>query len=539
MQILDSQTTSVIVFTSQAEITRTASIELEQGEHTLIFDKLPQEITQKSIQVSGLGNATLSNVKFKTVHYQDIPDKNHQTLSDEKQQIEDQLQTLDDKIDLLNKEKKMLEGIASKITTPTEESQTELNPEKWLQMLDFYTQKLQTITQQVREIEKEKRAFENQGKKIAQDLQKLHNPQSKTRNQVEVIVEMHEKGELTLTLSYRIVSAGWKPYYDLRVSTETKKMNITYHAIIQQSTGEDWKDVSLKLSTAQPNVSGQQPEMNPWRIDIFKPVFYDNESSFGGFARNMMPAQSVAMEEQDAGVLSKLGTLEAMLDKPKMQTNTAIVETKSTSVSFNVAGKHHIKSDKTDHKVTILIEDFSAHLRYSAVPKLSPHAYLKAKVVNESEYPFLAGETNIFLDNNFVANAQMQAVAPTEEFWTFLGIDQAMKIEHKFLKKYEKKEGGVFTKKTKVLVFEYEMSVHNHKKTPQEIVVWNQLPISQNQSIKVQLLEPVYKEDTDHLKKNEYEYLEWFFKPKASEEIKIPFKFLVEFPFEASLEGLD
>ena len=106
------------------------------------------------------------------------------------------------------------------------------------------------------------------------------------------------------------------------------------------------------------------------------------------------------------------------------------------------------------------------------------------------------------------------------------------------MKKYEKKEGGVFSKKQKVLVYEYEIEITNHKASKEEIVVWDQLPISQNEAIKVNLLEPKYKEDTAQLKKNEYDYLEWFFDMEAGTKVNVPFKFSVEFPQDKQLEGL-
>lgn len=185
------------------------------------------------------------------------------------------------------------------------------------------------------------------------------------------------------------------------------------------------------------------------------------------------------------------------------------------------------------------MQEFPAHFRYSTIPKKSTYAYLKARVRNDSDYPLLAGESNIFLDNNFVSNAKLNTVAPTEEFWAFLGIDESIKVEYKRLKKYEKQEGGLLLKKMKIMVYEYQIKVKNHKKTQEEIVIWEQLPIPQNSTIKVNLIEPIYKENTETLMKNEFETLKWFYKPKPNEEIIILFKYSVEFPYESTVVGLE
>ena len=73
-----------------------------------------------------------------------------------------------------------------------------------------------------------------------------------------------------------------------------------------------------------------------------------------------------------------------------------------TSTSFEIVRKSTIKSDNIGHKVSIGVITFKPTLEYEAVPKLVPHAYLTAKVVNNSNYALLAGPAYVFLDNNFL-----------------------------------------------------------------------------------------------------------------------------------------
>ena len=78
----------------------------------------------------------------------------------------------------------------------------------------------------------------------------------------------------------------------------------------------------------------------------------------------------------------------------------------------------------------------------------------------------------------------------------------------------------------------------NNRKSEEEIVIWDQLPISGSEEIKVELIEPKWKENSSSLKKNEHEFLEWYYKLKAGESVKIPFKFAVEFPNGKNISGL-
>jgi uncharacterized protein (TIGR02231 family) len=538
MQTISSTITAVTVFTDRALVVRTAKVELDEGEHHLIFDQLPNTVDAKSVQVSGLGEAILSNVKFKKEFLPEIKETEFKTLEDYKLQLSDKLEDIENQTERLNKEKVLLEEIVKKITTPNEQvEQLDLNPEKWLKMMDFYRERLGNIDKLLTENERSNRKTKNEFDALVKQLKQLGGQKLKEKNQVEVVVQMKTKGELTLELSYVVNNASWYPVYDLRVDSTSKKVNITYHAVVKQTAGENWQDVSLKISTAKPQIGGRHPELTPWRLNIYQ---YTHATRAKGAAESNIAVQRYLRKEELEEIIpmTNIAPMSSGLAQPMMEKAKAIAETGATAVFFSIAGKHTIKNDGTEQKVTILTGDFQGHFRYSTVPKLSPYAYLKASIRNETPYPFLAGEANIFLDNNFVATSKIDTVAPSEEFWAFLGIDEGMKVEYKLVKKYEKQEGGLITKKTRVMIFEYQTKIKNHKTSQEEIVIWDQLPITENASIKVHLIEPIYKEDTETLKKNEFEALKWFYKPKPNEEITIPFKFSVEYPYEAEIEGL-
>ncbi len=324
---------------------------------------------------------------------------------------------------------------------------------------------------------------------------------------------------------------NWWPLYDLRVSTQEKKMNLTYNAVIRQNTSESWDNVAVALSTAQPGIGGKQPELSPWYVNFYEPRIIAAKKNVGRVAPVPAP-QMMSTAHYSAQLQPEEPVAGPIMEKP-----IAGVKANATSVIFEISGRNTIVSDNLPHKVTVLIQNFPAEFRYSTVPKLSSHAYLKTKVTNASNFPLLPGDTNIFLDNNFVANASLNQVALGEEFWTYLGADSAIKVERKFLRKH-KEQGDVFSKKTK-MVYEYVTEITNNKKTEEELVMWDQLPITSHQDIVVSLIEPQFDKDTPVLKKNELNYFEWLFKMKPGEKIKIPFVFTVEYPQDKQVTGLE
>ncbi len=526
---VESKITSVTVYSDRAQVTRSATTYLTKGEYKILFDELPQSIEQNSIQANGKGSAILRDVTFKTEQFAQITDEKRKSLSDKLQELQDNKNKLNDKTTQANDLKQVVRDILAKLTSTSEETENvELDPEKWIKMVEFYRSKQEVLDTEIRETEKSLRNLNLEMDKVRREIRELGQQAYKYKNIVEVLVDVQKDGNLTLDLSYIVYGPSWTPIYDLRVDSQEKKMHLTYKSNIFQTTGEDWNNVDLKLSTAKPNISAQPPELSPHYISIYHPQRARKERKMAKSRPSYSNQMSFAVEGMS--VEESLDELEDIVH------SASTVESGATSVVFDIDGSNTIKSDNEPHLVTITIQEFPAGFRYSTIPKHSQFAYLKAKVKNGSDYPFLPGDTNVFLDNNFVANSYIKAVAPTEEFWTFLGVDESIKVEYKFVKNFDE-TGGLFVEKNKK-IFEYLIKITNNKKTQEEIVVWDQLPISQNENIKVKLIEPAYKEDTDILKINEHKYIEWFFQPKPGEEIIIPFKYSVEYPIDTQIEGL-
>ena len=65
-------------------------------------------------------------------------------------------------------------------------------------------------------------------------------------------------------------SVTFTPHYTLRaVSSGTdSSLQIRYHARISNTSGEDWNDVSLAISTAQASETTVIPQMMRWTVDF-------------------------------------------------------------------------------------------------------------------------------------------------------------------------------------------------------------------------------------------------------------------------------
>ena len=83
-------------------------------------------------------------------------------------------------------------------------------------------------------------------------------------------------------------------------------------------------------------------------------------------------------------------------------------------------------------------------------------------------------------------------ISPDESFDVYLGVDPAIKIGRKLVNKFTDYT-GTFTKNVRVS-YEFSFTLENTKKTEQKISVQDQLPVSQNEKIVVEQVEPAEKE---------------------------------------------
>jgi len=536
MLIINSEIKSVTVYKDRAMIKRFGKINSIKGDFSFSFQNLPLRIEPNSIQVNGSNGLILKDIKFERNYIKENPESDKTNLILEKKNIEESINELTDKINQANKEKLFIDAIIKKITeSSTETCNTiELDTEKWMKMVIFYRTKIESIDKEIRETNKEIEKLNEKLKLINFSLRKFDNPENKINNCVTIKVEITEEGEKEIQLNYIVYGPSWYPIYDLRVNSETKKLNLEYNAFVLQNTEEKWEDVKLLLSTAQAQIIGNQPELQPWHINFYQPPLPASVSMSTNFKK-----KAVRKEEHSKELMDKVIYEEDEFCPPElegMSKNDAVVETGATSVLFNISGKTTILSTGEKYKVGIFIKEFNADFKYSSVPKLLPYSFLKTKVKNDSEYPLLSGESHIFLDGNFVANSNIQLVAPGEEFWTSLGVDEGVKIDYKLVKKYEKDE-GIFSKKRKV-IFEYKIEVTNNKKTEEEITIFDQIPISDNAEIIVELVEPKYKENTEEIKKDEFQKISWKYRLKSGENKIINLKYSIESPRDTIVSGL-
>jgi hypothetical protein len=280
---IDTKIDKAIVFLNGAQINRSGKTTVSSGTSEIVFKGISPYINKQSIQVKAEGNFTVLSVVHKLNFLQE------QTKQAELQKVEDQKEMLQDKIDL---QKDMIaiyeneENLLSKNQAIVSQNNG-LKTADLREAADFHRQRLMEIKLKETEINKAVKKLNEDMIKLSKQQDELSKQASTATSEVVVTVQSKEITNANFTLSYFVDKAGWYPTYDIRVTDISHPITMAYKANVYQSSGEDWKDVKLTLSTANPKQNGEKPNLQTWYLHYFTPQYYGLQTNNNTYNPNV------------------------------------------------------------------------------------------------------------------------------------------------------------------------------------------------------------------------------------------------------------
>ncbi|TFK87177.1 hypothetical protein K466DRAFT_663212 [Polyporus arcularius HHB13444] len=345
----------------------------------------------------------------------------------------------------------------------------------------------------------------------------LLNNDSKGETAGRVIATILAKRPCTVTfqLTYLVTGVSWQPYYDLHASTSegkpSSKLLLLYCAYITQSTGEDWTNAALTLSTANSQAlrNLSVPVIDPLQVTPARSAPQirnmqpprrssdDNLSVCRAVKAPPLPSGSVSrtrqgvarfpqnLEEDDFDVVE--GGVDYDISGPPTSVNRSPL-----SLAYRVDGLVTLPSDGVAHKVSIAALDFSAELKYVCVPRKSTSAFIQGTVKNTSEYELLAGPVSVFMDEGFVTKTFFNLIGVDESFDCVFGIDSALRVTYTRKSQTEHEPARSFAEPTKTTTRTITTTVTNgHAFDISALIIRDSIPLgNEDANIKVMLRKP-------------------------------------------------
>ena len=458
------------VFLSGAQVHRAASLDLKAGENVVTLGGLTQYLDGKSVQVEGNEAYMIKSVKHQINYLEDV--SMAPTIQQKLDSIEDLQFTLSMRIameNVYNEEKSMVVANRS-----VKGSDAVLLAEDIEEVADLFRKRLQDIEYKLLELREEKKGIQKDITRIQNHLNQLNVNKSKVNSEILVTVIASKAIKAKMELNYIVGQAGWSPLYDIRAEDTKGPIELRYKANVWQSSGNDWNGVKLNLSTGNPTVGGQAPNLGPWWLNVYEP---ESDRYRGGRTKNKSQ-QQLAYAEQG------LYELEMMDEDPAMGDFVTI--SSNISTEFKIAFPYDVPSDGQLHEVETQRITLNAGYEHKAIPKLDKDAFLIANVTDWQEHNLLPGESQIYFQGTFVGKAWIDPAIAEDTLQLSLGRDKGVVINREKIIEMCKtvKVGG--KKRTEK---GYRISVQNNKQQAITLNLLDQLPLTKDGDVEVEVID--------------------------------------------------
>jgi len=480
-----SRIDKVTVFPQGAEVTRIVEARIGKGEHSLIFDGLPAELSTETLRVEGVGGERfeIGSVDSKIVfNTSDALDETRKRIEKDIENLSDERAALDQAIGDAEYQKTLMQQLASATLTqkPQEGATRILDAEGLSGVLDLVGTRLSSLGKDILEARSRQREIdrltENLNKKLA-DLA----PREDQRMRVSVHLNAPAEAEGTFRLSYRVANAGWQPIYDARLGEMGKdgkaRIELVRRADVLQWTTESWDNVALTLSTARPMGATAAPDLAPMAIEGFVEGRRENYTARG--VGNVTPGAAIMAQEAPAAA-----PMDA--DVSRAVQKQAHVEIAGFQALYGIDGRVTVDNTNTAKKVRISTDEIDAKLSAQAAPKLDPNAYLTAAFTLSGETPLLPGPVMLYRDGVFMGQGALPMLSPGEETKLGFGADDLIKVKRIEVKRRTAEEGLLTTSNVDERAF--DITVKNLHQAAIPVTILDQMPYSTDQKITVETL---------------------------------------------------
>ena len=529
--------TTVTVFRIGAEMTHVAKADLVKGNNELVIENISNAVDVNSIQVNCSGSVTVMGIEFGTDYLRleaktplmKILEDSIEAVNTNREKIRTNISVINDLLAVL-KANKEIKG-----------TQNGLSVAELMKLMEYYKTKSLELQSELAMLQQKEKKMTELTNRLNQQLAEEQKKNTKATGRLILQLNNSIGGKYDFTISYITRSAYWTPFYDVRADDIRSPLKLIYRAKIFQTTGIDWKQVKLSLSTSTPAQTGNAPVFNAWFLSYINPVNYYNKSlalqnSIGGLSTSLdevvVTGYSAKKELKIRGTNSVSGNNEPLyivngnemtsaefskinanaikkMDVLKDAATTAMygargmngvilvtlkdglddyitVSDNELDVTFDIELPYDVPTNGKAQTAILKQTEVPANYKFYAVPKLDKEVFLLAEIADWEKLNLLPGEANIIFEGTYIGKSFINPSSIQDTLNLTLGRDKRVIVKREKLVDFSSIK---FLGSNKRQVFTYEITVKNNKKEAIDILVKDQYPISQDKDVIVELLE--------------------------------------------------
>lgn len=503
----------VTVYRGQALVTRHISATLDAGDQEVVVPNLPEHVLPTSLYALPEGALTVREVRYRTRALTENPREEVQKLDDEITAAQTTQRRIASDTAVLTAQAQYLDRL-SNFVTPTanlELSKGLLNAEVLTKTSDYLFTQQSDLARKQLALDEELLHVQKQLEVLQSRRKELTTVTANTQREAVIFVTQDAAGPANMTLSYLVDGANWTPAYSAYLKGDRSKLELTYHAVVTQTSGEDWQNVKLTLSTAHPLMTAETPVISPMvvalastgatpsytdarqfltaRNDIDRQIkdgagnatnFTENET----LQRNLLAARAQNLE------------LAAGDEAVKALSKEPVGGADAVAVTYTLPGRVSLASRADTQLFRIAVLKLDAHFYYTVAPLITDFVYQAVEVRNGNTMPLLSGPYAAYLDDQFAGRGNIKLVAAGQPFVIGFGTETQLRASRELVDKATEIRGG-----NKQVTYTYRVRLSNFMDHPARVRVWDRYPQSMDANVVIKLLkaEPETSHDEFYL----------------------------------------
>lgn len=504
---VDAENQHITVFLNRAQIDARIKTTVQAGTSKMIIGNVATTADPNSIQVGGKGDVVIMGVKFKQNY---LGNKNRSVLEDSLKMVKSELEVVDVLVKVADNERNML--MANSNIKNEKDGAT---PEDLKEMMDFFRTKLTEIGTRQMQLVRQSKDLQEKINRFQQQLDSQGANLNQPAGEIELTLQAKAYSSVELNLTYIANNAGWLPVYDIRAKDLKSNIDLAYRANVYQSTGIDWKNVKLTLSTANPAEGGTKPELFAQYLSVFEPVVMQSKN-----IRMMKSENAPQAMAMDAVPLNEVATSASFVNTVQ----------KTLAINFDISIPYSVPSGGIAELVDIQNHSLSSSYKYYSVPKFDKDAFLTAIITDWEKYNLLPGTANVYFEGTFVGTTDIANGEAKDSLLISMGRDKKIISKRETIEEFKsRKNMGSNIRES----FGYRITLRNTKNEPISIVMEDQLPISQDSRIEVELEDAIGADFNRETGK-----LTWKLTLQPLENKEILLKYNVKYPKGKNIQGL-
>ena len=494
--------TRVVLYPGSATVERSAPV--AAGQSRVELTGLPANFDVRTLRVEAD-----PGIRIGEVAVQDIARAG--ALSGREGELEARIQALKDEKAVLEVEVKTAELVRDFLvsfgTRPTTEADKAqplvIDPKTISSVIEAMRRGGADAYGAIQRVEVRKRVLDKQIAALERDLARLRSGARDART-LAISLTAARAGEVRA--SYQVANAGWRPAYRAALDSAASRVELERLAMVTQRTGEDWRGVSLRLSTGQPRAASIVDPAT-WQLVIRPPV----------------AARSDA--------ISSLATKAAAPMVPAEARAVAEFQTEYTT-EFEVPGKVDLAADGRQVSVALTSQSIPVKQRIRVVPRRDTAAMVTAEA-ERPEGVWIPGDVQLYRDGSYIGSTFWNAQAKDALVLPF-GRDDRVQVTVNRVKNRSGSAGFVGRRAERQVTDLY--TVTSRHKAAVELLVLEAAPVAVSDQISVEaLFEPKPKTENWEERRG---VTAWERPLAPGETLKFVADYTITYPKDAAVIGL-